>query len=586
MNPAPQSRAGFAMAARPVAAVVSLAALIFLLHGRCLDYGLFMDDYAHFRQLRACDWSLRGLTDACRLELVGGVIELWWLPETTLRFFRPVAFGLMKLAYTLVGWNPAAMHTVSLAWHLAACVLLMILLGRLGAARWLAWAVTALFAIHPGHVATVQWIACQTELMVTTFLLAGTLCFGRFRGWPGFGHGLASSPGGARWAIASVLFFMLALGCRENAIMFPLVVAAVEFVVWRRRKRSALALYGVLLVIAAAFLALRAASLGGAGIPPRPYVVSPTDPDFFRFIADKSLYTLLGEFLLIPSVPIGGLAYFQARPVLFYGLAVVPLALLVVACIRARHRPLEWLGPAWLVGFMLPILPVFPSPHHLYLPGVGWAIVALVLLRDISLAAPQAVRWRRRLRLAAGVGATALTAAVFAVVTYYFSLVFATGQAVEDCVAEEVVAAPGGLHDGDVLYMANLPVVAHYTKLAVEQRTGRHGLRVLPLTWSPRLLGAATPSELHWADQRTLDVRVVQDRYFDGPLGLLVREATGRDIPDEVDCRARLGFRVRVLERDTAGIVALRFEFDTPPLEDGRHLFWGSRARWACEVRP
>jgi hypothetical protein len=573
------------MAARPVAAVVSLAAMIFLLHGRCLDYGLFMDDYAHFRQLRACDWSLRGLTNACRLELVGGVIELWWLPETTLRFFRPVAFGLMKLAYTLVGWNPAAMHAVSLAWHLAVCVLLMTLLGRLGSPRWLAWAVAVLFAIHPGHVATVQWIACQTELMVTTFLLAATLSFGRFRGWPGFGHGNAGGQGSVGWAAASVVFFALALGCRENAIMFPLVVAAVEPAVWRRRKRATLVLYGVLLATAVAYLALRAASLGGAGVPPRPYVVPPTDPDFLRFVADKSLYTLLGEFLLIPSVPIGGLAYFQARPLLFYGLAIVPVVLVVVAGLRGRQRPLEWLGPAWLVGFMLPILPVFPSPHHLYLPGVGWALVALVLLRDVSLAAPQAVRWRRRFRLAGGVAAMALTAAVFAVVTYYFGLVFNTGQAVEDCVVEEVAAAPSGLHDGDVLYMVNLPVVAHYTKLAVEERTGRRGLRVLPLTWSPRLLGAATPSELHWVDERTFDVRVAQDRYFDGPLGLLVREATGRDIPDEVDCRARLGFRVRVLEREADGIVAMRFEFDTPPLGNGRHLFWGSRARWACEVQ-
>ena len=33
----------------------------------------------------------------------------------------------------------------------------------------------------------------------------------------------------------------------------------------------------------------------------------------------------------------------------------------------------------WLGGFLLPVLPAFESPHHLYLPGVGWAVAAGLL---------------------------------------------------------------------------------------------------------------------------------------------------------------------------------------------------------------
>ena len=62
----------------------TLAALIGGMHGRSVTHGLFLDDHAHLRQLQECGWSLRELTDACRLELVGGVIDIWWLPETTL----------------------------------------------------------------------------------------------------------------------------------------------------------------------------------------------------------------------------------------------------------------------------------------------------------------------------------------------------------------------------------------------------------------------------------------------------------------------------------------------------------------------
>jgi hypothetical protein len=568
-------------------AVVLLGVLIALLQGPSVGSGLFMDDYAHFRQLRECDWSLAGLTAACRLELVGGVVQLWWLPETTLRFFRPVAFGLMKLTYTLAGWSPVPMHVASLLWHLATCVLLMVLLRRLGASRWLAWAVAALFAIHPAHVATVQWIACQTELMVTAFLLAATLCFGRFRGWPGFADsGLPRSAASIfGWAAASAVFFLLALGCRENAAVFPLVLVVAEPLV-RGRRRPAFALYAVLGALLVVYLGVRAAMLGGAALPPRPYVMPAGDPDFGRFLFDKLLYYLLGEYLLVPCVPIGGLPFCQARPLTFYGLAALVLLALVIICLRWGRGLARVIGPAWLLGFMLPVLPVFASPHHLYLPGVGWAVTIMLALRGLGAGSAPVVSRAARLRRPALWACILVLGALFGVMTFYFGMAFETGQEVEDCLAAELAATPSGLQDGDVLYVANLPVLGHYARLAVEERTGRRNLRLLPLTWSPRLLGPATPTELTWVNDRTIDVRVAGDRYFGGVLGLLIREATTQGIPAEVDRMDDLGFRVRVLERDDAGIAALRFEFQRRPSPPGVHLFWGSRTRWAYEVRP
>ena len=154
---------------------------------------------------------------------------------------------------------------------------------------------------------------------------------------------------------------------------------------------------------------------------------------------------------------------------------------------------------------------------------------------------------------------------------------------VEHCLADEIVATSGGLADGDVLYTANLPVIGHYVRLAVEERTGRRGLRVVPLTWAPRLLGPATPTELIRVDDHTLELRVTGDRYFAGPLDQLIREATGAGLPNEVDRTADLGFRVHVRERDAAGVSHLEFRFVRPLRE--LHLYWGSRARWANPVR-
>ena len=574
---------------RLLGALVTLAGLIGGLHGRSLGYGLFMDDYAHYRQLQAADWSLRSLTDACRLELNGGVIDIWWMPECTLRFFRPVAFGLMKLAYTLSGWNPVTLHVASLGWHLLASMLLMLLLHRVGIRRRIAWLVAGLFAIHPGHVATVQWIAAQSELMVTTFILGALLCWAEFRGWPhGPGEHLSASaaPPRHRWGIASALLFLLALGCRENAIVFPLVILFAEPALSKRRPRAALLFYGVLGFLIGGYLALRSFYLGGAALPPRPYIVPPTAPDFIPYVIDKACYYLLGEFLLVPCVPIGGLAYLRQHPIAFYGLTLLVLAAIAHAYYHNRRTVAGLIGPIALLGFMLPVLPAFESPHHLYLPSIGWAICLALLFQELAALAvrhKQPIVWRKRL-VAVGVLVAGL---IFGLSTYFFGMAFDTAQAVEDCVVEEIASAPQPVTDGDTLYFANMPMIAHYTQLAVEQRTGAKNLRVVPLTWAPRLLGVATPTELIRVDERTIEIRVAEDRYFSGPDRLLIADAAGGLSPVRLNEPVRhAGFTALPLDGDGEGISALRFTFDRPWAQTGIHLFWGSQSSWACQLSP
>lgn len=574
----PHRLGGFALSA------IVLAALIAWVHGKAVTMGLFMDDHAHLAQLQACGWSLPELVAACRLELVGGVAELWWLPECTLRFFRPVAFALMKVAYTLVGWDPAWMHVVSLVWHLVVCVLLLALLRQCGIRGWIATVVAGLFAIHPAHVATVQWIACQTELMVTGLLLGAMLCYGRYRGWaPAADQGMTR--GHVGWALASGLLFMLALGCRENAVMFPLVIGAAELALARGGRRP-WALFGGLLVIVAGYLVVRWQMLGGAALPPRPYMVPPTAPDFWRYVTDKTWYYLLGEFLMIPCVPIGGLPYLQARPLVLYGLAAGVVAILALVLWQHRRRVAGLLGPAWLLGFMLPVLPAFESPHHLYLPGIGWAIVMALLVQTIDGETTGALRSRRTWRRAVAAVGVVLMGGVFVRAATWSGLALRTAQEVEQALVADLAAARTPLRDNDVLYVANMPLIGHYARLPLERRTGRTGLRVIPLTWSPRILGVVSPTALEWRDARTLELRVAEDRYFAGPLRRLIVESRGADLPDILDLRDTLGFRVEILERDPHGIVALRFTFKQPPAAHHVHVYWGSRARWAYEVWP
>jgi len=280
-------------------------------------------------------------------------------------------------------------------------------------------------------------------------------------------------------------------------------------------------------------------------------------------------------------VPFAGQDYLHARPLLLYGLTAVAAALIALAAGRRQRQKAGLLAPAWLLGFMLPVLPVFASPHHLYLPAAGWAGCTALIFERIGGLSP--ARWSCRALMYAnlvilGAGFTALTAS--------FGVVFDIASQVEDQVIAEMATAD--LHDGDTLYVVNLPVIAHYARYALEERTGRRGLRMCVLTWAPRVLGLVgtdLESELAWLDERTCDVRLAGDYYFSGALRRLLCEATSSPRPQQtVESAARDGFTVLAMEVHEDGVSALRFRFDRPPGQGGAHLFWGSSVRWACEV--
>lgn len=589
----PNSRLTFS---RWLLLIASIGVAIFIVHGISLRGGLFMDDYAHIRQLREADWSLDGLAAACRLALVGenDIAEVWFMPECTLRFFRPISFGIMKLTYQLSGWNPTVLHAASLLWHWLASVLVVCLLLRVGARPLHAWLIALLFSIHPGHVNTVQWIACQTELMVTVFILLATLCFARFRGWPLNEHNdQPPRVGGWLFAGLAAFFYALALGCRENAIMFPLVMAAFEPVVGKRGRKSAIIFYAVLIAMAALYLVVRTQILGGASLPPRPYIFPPTDPGFVRFIFDKMLYYLLGIFMLFPCIPIGGVPYLRTMPFTFYFTAALVIAVLLWNLIRWRTRSPGWLGVAWVVLFLGPLLPAFASSHHLYLPTAGSTLISWLVIREFIRAGEKKKEGdtTRSLRADLVHIGLALGGVVFAIMSLSLpGLAIDTAQRVEDTIAAEVIASPTGLSDGDTLYVANMPLVTHYLKLIVEERTGLKDLRVVPLTWSPRVLGlygAEAQTELSWNNERSFDISISHDPYFSGVLGMLVDEALGTDSPLEPGKPKTFNdgeFTVEMIEGDEKGITRLRFTFDKPPIRPGSHLYWGSSRRWAYEV--
>jgi len=581
------------------------AALVAAGHAWSIPSGLFLDDHAHYRQLREGDWSYRSAVAAARLGIVGDVMDLWSRQETGLRFYRPIAFWIMRAEYTAGRWNPAVMHGFSLAWHWLCAMLVGMLAWHL-IGRW-TWAGVAacLMAVHPGHVVTVYWIACQTELMATAFILLATLSYARYAGWwrargqrvlaapqadeaaageisPPDGSQAASAGAAAgrngAWLTLALAFYALAMGCREHAIMWPAVIVTGDaaFGAERRRRLRAYALAALLAVV---YLLARQQALHGFPLPGRPYLMRPGDPGFARYIVDKLVYYMIGVFAYVPVLPIAGTDYFRSHPGAFYGtFAGVAVTLLLILSGAHTRRPLLFLL-AWTAVFFVPLLPVFASMHHLYLPSVG--AVCLLAAGLAVLAGPSGGPRRVVAWVLAGVNV-----AVVAGFTWGFGRTYTGATRVEDMVVRDVIENGRPLRDGDHLFFINLPMLAYYAIPAIENATGRHDLHGHVLTVSPWLLRMEKPAALKRLDDRTIELTAPPGaEYFGGVAGRTLLAVMGfTDAFRTGDCLSTSLFVVEILEADTDGIRRLRFRFRESVDSPRFHFFFGSPVRWAYPV--
>jgi len=566
------------------------AVLLFVLVGHIwgIQTGLYLDDHAHFEHLRHGDWSFGSAVEASRLGIVGQVIDLWGRREAGLLFFRPVAFWIMKAQYTLAGWDPLVMHVFSLGWH-TACALLTGALAMwcLGRRSW-ATVAACLMAIHPNHVATVYWIACQTELLATAFLLVGTLAYARHAGWP---HRMflrdadapRCIPDSARRAITpaavlAILCYALALGCRENAVLFPLVCLAGDRLcgtVRRRRVRIEHAVMGGVLV---GYFALRWVALGGLPLPPKPYLMPVTDPEFPQFLLHKISIYLTALFFYVPIVPIGGRVFFSTRPAWLYGgLALVLLLLALIAWAYRFRRSLAW-PLVWMACFLAPVLPVFASSHHLYLPSVGWGLLVTAGLAALAGHTRTAARRSSRVGLAACGVIVGLHALALPMMSWSMGFTYTRGTLVEDLLIRDVVTRGRPLRNGDHLFFVNMPILAYYAVPAIKERLGLTELYGHALTFAPDLIHMSAPGYIEQLDGYTLRVRAPeQERYFEGITGRTLLEVMGLSgrIEENETINAEL-FEVRPTRVDEQGVAQIEFSFRQPLASPEFHFFFGS----------
>ncbi len=339
-----------------------VAALAVLLAGY-LRAGFLLDDYLHLDHLlHAAGWHRFDYTIAS--DATG--VHLWWLPHgVQIRFFRPLVMLALELQRAVFGSHPAAFHATSDCLHLVNVALCAALGRRLGLTRAMAWLAAIAWGVSVHAAVVVGWISGQSELLLAMCVLMSVIAFLR-----------GAESGRARWFVASVVAFALALLAKEAAIVTPVLILAVRHATRtaRRIPRGYSAAMGVLAV---AYAVVRWRLRLPA--PPEPYFQPVRTLADVGLVAEKILHYVGGAAAGLPVFPLG----LGACP---------PRAAMAGAAILAGASgcvAFAWMAGRWRTGLiwfgcaLAPYLVVMPTSLYLYLPlcGLYWTIARAVQRR-------------------------------------------------------------------------------------------------------------------------------------------------------------------------------------------------------------
>ena len=143
---------------QPVLLGVALCAMVAVSHYPSLLAGFVLDDNI--------------FTEAPAVHAWSGLWNIWFSPDDIERegHYWPILYTTFWLEHKLWGLAPFGTHLVNVLLYMVNVLLLWRLLRRLAVPG--AWAVAAVFAVHPMHVDSVAWAIGRKDLLSGLFYMA------------------------------------------------------------------------------------------------------------------------------------------------------------------------------------------------------------------------------------------------------------------------------------------------------------------------------------------------------------------------------------------------------------------------------
>lgn len=164
--------------------------------------------------------------------------SLWLKPvkfeRAILPLWRPLPLTVYAALRSVFGTSAAAFHRASVLLHAAVALLLFLWFVEMRISRPVAFAASALYAVHPFLTSAVTYVAGMADPLAAFFSLTALLL------WQRAFRSVGDAPQGKLWQkglLAGCLAWLCALFCKEWALLVP-ALAAISFA-GGGRKRSA-----------------------------------------------------------------------------------------------------------------------------------------------------------------------------------------------------------------------------------------------------------------------------------------------------------------------------------------------------------
>ncbi len=300
-------------------------------------------------------------------------------------YYRPLLDVVYRLEYWMFGASPAGYHIVNIILHIINAFLLFVLTFRLTQRRGLSWCAAMLFLVHPVQSEAVACISGISNLFLAFFLLSAFLLYVRASDRR---HELNLIKVAGIYS-ASLFLFGLALLCKEQAVILPVLLMFYEFcfprVLVRGNAGWRLRLAGFLIVAGGYFL-WRRILIGS-------FAASFVENWGEFYLRLKAFPAIIMNHLQTVAVPLD-LHYYRSYDILAPWIwSALSLIFLAVACVLIwrtlprDRQPFFVFGWAWFLVTLLPTTSLVPLiheyswiatfEHFLYLPlaGLVWSIL-------------------------------------------------------------------------------------------------------------------------------------------------------------------------------------------------------------------
>jgi len=296
--------------------------------------------------------------------------------EPYLNQYSPVAMYIMGLEFKVLGQEVTGIRAMSLFIHLLNALLLVLIFRFWDKEGKWAYLLALLFALQPMNVESVAWIAASMKIgTFSLFMLTSIYFYLRYREEENILHL------GITW-----LFFLLSCLCKEQAVVLPLVLMALDHV---QRKDM---FTGKRLLQKIPFFAL-SVLIGMVTLSASNSFEAEQIVYAFSF-AERLLFSFyaMGVYALKSFIPLD-LSMFYTYPIqgqipaYYYLIASIPLGMIALM-VRwyKKEEPLLFLGMAFFfIQVSLPALisvmsvrDVIMADRYTYLPSVGLFLIGLV----------------------------------------------------------------------------------------------------------------------------------------------------------------------------------------------------------------